>query len=244
MHHGNSGCSPTSCVPPRTASAPIRATPPRSSGPSARTGCPSRHAVTVRTPPCSPAGTTSGSPGTRPTEPPVDLTHRDRRRAAHPLRQPHPDWLRSGQALQRVLRHAAAHDVMAAFHTQPLELPEPRAAGRLCRRLRRNPLRRRSYLVEAWLLLLTWTLAIVAAVVTGVATAYAVQRNMDSRRAERHPFTAALTEKADLPTSATEHTDDALPGPLCAGPGPTAPPGRAWPALKRAARPGAGPACG
>ncbi|MDF3142992.1 MULTISPECIES: hypothetical protein [unclassified Streptomyces] len=37
------------------------------------------------------------------------------------------DWLRSGQALQRVLLHAAAHDVMAAFHTQPLELPESRA---------------------------------------------------------------------------------------------------------------------
>ncbi|MGX1365687.1 hypothetical protein RKD19_001046 [Streptomyces canus] len=38
-----------------------------------------------------------------------------------------PDWLRSGQALQRVLLYAAAHDVMAAFHTQPLELPALRA---------------------------------------------------------------------------------------------------------------------
>ncbi|WP_369029736.1 MULTISPECIES: Acg family FMN-binding oxidoreductase [Streptomyces] len=37
------------------------------------------------------------------------------------------DWLRAGQALQRVLLHAAAHDVMAAFHTQPLELPALRA---------------------------------------------------------------------------------------------------------------------
>ncbi|MDN3027824.1 hypothetical protein [Streptomyces sp. S.PB5] len=37
------------------------------------------------------------------------------------------EWLRSGQALQRVLLHAAAQDVMAAFHTQPLELPAPRA---------------------------------------------------------------------------------------------------------------------
>jgi hypothetical protein len=34
-----------------------------------------------------------------------------------------PDWLRSGQALQRVLLYAAAHQVAAAFHTQPLELP-------------------------------------------------------------------------------------------------------------------------
>jgi hypothetical protein len=38
-----------------------------------------------------------------------------------------PDWLRAGQALQRVLLYAAANDVMAAFHTQPLELPAPRA---------------------------------------------------------------------------------------------------------------------
>jgi hypothetical protein len=37
------------------------------------------------------------------------------------------DWLRAGQALQRVLLYAAAHRVMAAFHTQPLELPELRA---------------------------------------------------------------------------------------------------------------------
>ncbi|WP_155056030.1 Acg family FMN-binding oxidoreductase [Streptomyces blattellae] len=37
------------------------------------------------------------------------------------------DWLRSGQALQRVLLYAAAHQVMAAFHTQPLELPTLRA---------------------------------------------------------------------------------------------------------------------
>ncbi|MFI8536563.1 Acg family FMN-binding oxidoreductase [Streptomyces aquilus] len=36
------------------------------------------------------------------------------------------DWLRAGQALQRVLLYAASHDVTAAFHTQPLELPELR----------------------------------------------------------------------------------------------------------------------
>ncbi|MFC8348401.1 hypothetical protein [Streptomyces sp. NPDC057280] len=46
------------------------------------------------------------------------------------LSTPHdtrPDWLRAGQALQRVLLYAAAHGVMAAFHTQPLELPYLRA---------------------------------------------------------------------------------------------------------------------
>ncbi|MGV9253643.1 Acg family FMN-binding oxidoreductase [Streptomyces sp. NPDC003697] len=34
-----------------------------------------------------------------------------------------PAWLRSGQALERVLLAAAAQAVTAAFHTQPLELP-------------------------------------------------------------------------------------------------------------------------
>lgn len=33
------------------------------------------------------------------------------------------DWLATGQALQRVLLHAATHQISAAFHTQPLELP-------------------------------------------------------------------------------------------------------------------------
>ncbi|HUY52693.1 MAG TPA: hypothetical protein VMV92_44495 [Streptosporangiaceae bacterium] len=32
-------------------------------------------------------------------------------------------WLLAGQALQRLLLHATAHGVSAAFHTQPLELP-------------------------------------------------------------------------------------------------------------------------
>jgi len=42
------------------------------------------------------------------------------------------DWLLAGQALQRVLLYAAHHGVMAGFHTQPLEHPEPRGE------LRRN----------------------------------------------------------------------------------------------------------
>jgi hypothetical protein len=36
------------------------------------------------------------------------------------------DWLLAGQALQRLLLHAAAHHVSAAFHTQPLALPDYR----------------------------------------------------------------------------------------------------------------------
>ncbi|MEU6379842.1 hypothetical protein [Streptomyces sp. NPDC046909] len=40
------------------------------------------------------------------------------------------DWLRAGQALQRVLLYATAHQVSAAFHTQPLELPRLRTEVR------------------------------------------------------------------------------------------------------------------
>lgn len=37
-----------------------------------------------------------------------------------------PDWVRAGQALQRVLLDATAHGAAAAFHTQALEVPELR----------------------------------------------------------------------------------------------------------------------
>ncbi|WP_262064160.1 Acg family FMN-binding oxidoreductase [Streptomyces sp. STR69] len=40
------------------------------------------------------------------------------------------DWLRAGQALQRVLLYAEAHGVRAAFHTQPLEVPAVRGEVR------------------------------------------------------------------------------------------------------------------
>ncbi|GAA3012731.1 Acg family FMN-binding oxidoreductase [Streptosporangium longisporum] len=38
-----------------------------------------------------------------------------------------PDWVGAGQALQRLLLHACAHGVSAAFHTQALENPHLRA---------------------------------------------------------------------------------------------------------------------
>ncbi|MEU6379856.1 hypothetical protein [Streptomyces sp. NPDC046909] len=37
------------------------------------------------------------------------------------------DWLRAGQALQRVLLHTTTRFAVAAFHTQPLEVPRLRA---------------------------------------------------------------------------------------------------------------------
>jgi hypothetical protein len=61
-------------------------------------------------------------------------------------------------------------------------------------RLRRNPLRRRSYLVEAWLLFATGILALGAAIVAGVLTAHAVERDLDSLRAQRHKVPAVVTQ--------------------------------------------------
>src|SRR5204862_8221779 len=45
------------------------------------------------------------------------------------------DWLRAGQALHRLLLHAASEWVFATLHTQPLELPLLRAAVRTQLRL-------------------------------------------------------------------------------------------------------------
>ncbi|MEU6144512.1 hypothetical protein ABZ848_29690 [Streptomyces sp. NPDC047081] len=75
-------------------------------------------------------------------------------------------------------------------------------------RIRRNPLRRRSYLVEAWLLAATGILAVAAAVAAGVLTAVAVERNLDGLRAVRHPVPAVLTEDAERVTSGSDGTDD------------------------------------
>ncbi|XUL91717.1 Rv1733c family protein [Streptomyces galilaeus] len=63
-------------------------------------------------------------------------------------------------------------------------------------RLRPNPLRRRSYLVEAWLLLAASVLAVLAAAGTGLWTALAVERHIDTLRAERHRVPAVLAEDA------------------------------------------------
>jgi hypothetical protein len=69
-------------------------------------------------------------------------------------------------------------------------------------RLRRNPLRRRSYLVEAWLLVATWILAVAAAFGAGVLTAHAVEHDLDALRAERHAVKAVTTEDAHRATGA------------------------------------------
>ncbi|WP_406129566.1 hypothetical protein [Streptomyces sp. NBC_00989] len=69
-------------------------------------------------------------------------------------------------------------------------------------RWRRNPLRRRSYLVEAWIVLAAWLIALAGSLLAGLMTADAVHRRLDQQRAERRPITAVLTERAAGSTSA------------------------------------------
>ncbi|EPD63060.1 hypothetical protein [Streptomyces sp. HGB0020] len=59
-------------------------------------------------------------------------------------------------------------------------------------RWRSNPLRRRSDVLEAWIVLAAWTVATLGAVVAGVVGAQAVQRAVERDRAERRPVTAVL----------------------------------------------------
>ncbi|MFD3826135.1 hypothetical protein [Streptomyces sp. NPDC058625] len=63
-------------------------------------------------------------------------------------------------------------------------------------RWRSNPLRRRSDLVEAWLLLATLLLTLFAGAVTGLATAGAVDRFLAERRAQSRTAPAVLVEDA------------------------------------------------
>lgn len=63
-------------------------------------------------------------------------------------------------------------------------------------RWRRSPLRRRTDVVEAWLLLAVWVLAVAGGLVAGLVTADAGVRSFDRLRAERHEVSAVLTRDA------------------------------------------------
>jgi hypothetical protein len=61
-------------------------------------------------------------------------------------------------------------------------------------RVRRNPLRPRSYAVEAWALLAAGVVTIAGAAITGVAVADDVRYHLDRQRTQRQPTTAVLTQ--------------------------------------------------
>lgn len=61
-------------------------------------------------------------------------------------------------------------------------------------RWRRNPLRRRSDVVEAWIVLAAWTAATAGAVAVGTVGAQAAQRVVNEDRAGRRPVSAVVVK--------------------------------------------------
>ncbi|MGC9543423.1 Rv1733c family protein [Streptomyces sp. UG1] len=74
-------------------------------------------------------------------------------------------------------------------------------------RWRRNPLRRRSDVIEAWVVLCGWLLALVGAVFGGLTAADAVVRSAEQQRAESHQVTAVLVKDAEDPGPTRVATD-------------------------------------
>ncbi|MFK4148724.1 hypothetical protein [Streptomyces sp. NPDC004065] len=71
-----------------------------------------------------------------------------------------------------------------------------RRAGVWLWRWRRNPLRRTSDVVEAWIVLVAWVLAVAGGLVAGTLTAGAMQQSAERVRAQSRPVAAVLTEQA------------------------------------------------
>ncbi|MCF1595991.1 Rv1733c family protein, partial [Streptomyces muensis] len=63
-------------------------------------------------------------------------------------------------------------------------------------RWRRNPLKRRADSMEAWVLLVAWSVTVLAGVLAGLTTARAVEQGMARERVEWRPVVALLTERA------------------------------------------------
>lgn len=77
-------------------------------------------------------------------------------------------------------------------------------------RWRRNPLRRRSDVLEAWVLLAGCVLALAGGLVAGLAIQGAVERDLDRQRVERVAVTAMLAEDARDKPSADAADDDRI----------------------------------
>jgi hypothetical protein len=78
-------------------------------------------------------------------------------------------------------------------------------------RWRRNPLRRRADVVEAWVMLGAWLLTVLAGVVAGLAAARSVEHGLARERATWHPAVARVV--TDAPgTSDAETSDESTDG--------------------------------
>ncbi|CAL9325906.1 Rv1733c family protein [Streptomyces sp. SudanB182_2057] len=67
-------------------------------------------------------------------------------------------------------------------------------------RWRSNPLRRREDVVEAWVVLAVWVIAVVGSVLAGLVTAHAAEQRFAEQRAHRHAVRAVLV--TDVPHGA------------------------------------------
>ncbi|GAB2746446.1 hypothetical protein [Streptomyces bullii] len=74
-------------------------------------------------------------------------------------------------------------------------------------RWRRNPLRRRSDIVEAWVVLAAWVVALVGGLLAGLAAADSVERSAERQRLERRQVTARLVEDVKDRSTAREAAD-------------------------------------
>ncbi|MFF7047259.1 hypothetical protein ACFY94_02655 [Streptomyces griseorubiginosus] len=77
-------------------------------------------------------------------------------------------------------------------------------------RWRSNPLRRHDDVVEAWIVLVMWTVVVVGGVIAGLVTAHAAHEVFARERAERHSVAAVLLTDVPQTPSAARGTDRAL----------------------------------
>ncbi|MEU6591016.1 hypothetical protein ABZ923_17660 [Streptomyces sp. NPDC046881] len=75
-------------------------------------------------------------------------------------------------------------------------------------RWRRNPLKRHSDVVEAWIVLAGWLLALIAGVFAGVVAARTSESAFTARLAQVHPVAAVLTDDAARTPAAGSGYDD------------------------------------
>ncbi|MEU1038553.1 hypothetical protein ACFYP4_16845 [Streptomyces sp. NPDC005551] len=80
-------------------------------------------------------------------------------------------------------------------------------------RWRRNSLRRPCDVLEAWVLLIAWTLTVLCGMFTGLATARSVESGLARERVEWRPVTATVTQDAPrLRSAATSYGADRVWG--------------------------------
>lgn len=75
-------------------------------------------------------------------------------------------------------------------------------------RWRHNPLRRHSDVVEAWIVLATWVLAVLGGTVGGLAAAQNAESAFSARRAQVHAVSAVVTDDAARTSASGTGYDD------------------------------------